>query len=93
MANYSKGAQGVFHNSMYEHEDDIGEFSDHSADAFASVECTYCGEEVEIAIDPDGGDHQEYVEDCPVCCSPWNVDVRYSEDGSASVELTPADGD
>lgn len=62
-------------------------------DSFAVVSCVYCGEEVEIAIDAGGGSHQQYVEDCPVCCSPWNVDVRYTPDGTAVVDLTPADGD
>ncbi|CAN5791361.1 CPXCG motif-containing cysteine-rich protein [soil metagenome] len=49
--------------------------------------CPYCGAEVEIALDPGGGSVQHYVEDCEVCCSPWDVLVRYGSDGLAEVEL------
>ena len=61
-------------------------------DTFAEATCVYCGEQVEMAIDPDGGVHQQYVEDCPVCCSPWNVDLQYLDDGTAILQLEPADG-
>jgi ribosomal protein L37AE/L43A len=32
--------------------------------------CPSCGEAIDVRIDPTGGMHQEYVEDCPVCCRP-----------------------
>ena len=32
--------------------------------------CASCGEENEIVIDPSGGAHQSYTEDCTVCCRP-----------------------
>jgi hypothetical protein len=32
--------------------------------------CPHCGEEVDTAPDPGGGEQMEYVEDCPVCCRP-----------------------
>jgi cysteine-rich CPXCG protein len=32
--------------------------------------CPHCGEEVDTAPDPGGGESMEYVEDCPVCCRP-----------------------
>jgi hypothetical protein len=57
-----------------------------------SVACPYCGETVELSLDPGSGSTQEYVEDCPVCCQPWLVRVRYSRDGSADVSITPLDG-
>ncbi|MEN9817251.1 MAG: Cysteine-rich, partial [Gemmatimonadota bacterium] len=38
-------------------------------------------------LDPAGGDLQEYVEDCEVCCRPWRVEVTYDETGAPSVEL------
>lgn len=34
----------------------------------ASYTCDACGEEIVIPIDASGGSHQDYVEDCPVCC-------------------------
>lgn len=54
--------------------------------------CPYCGETVEILIDQGGGSHQSFVEDCEVCCQPWNVTVQIEPDGSASVSLTAEDG-
>ena len=61
------------------------------ADMEAVVICPYCGEEAEIAVDPGGGSSQAYVEDCPVCCSPWMVRVQYSGgDVNVSVEQTNA---
>jgi hypothetical protein len=55
------------------------------------VYCPYCNETVEISLDPGGGTAQEYVEDCEVCCQPWNVTVHYREDGTAAVSVTPLD--
>jgi hypothetical protein len=55
------------------------------------VSCPYCGEEVLMHLDPGSGPRQQYVEDCPVCCRPWGVAVRYAVDGSAEVELTAED--
>lgn len=64
---------------------------DGTADMEAVVMCPYCGEETEITVDPGGGSKQAYVEDCPVCCSPWMVHVQYSGgDVSVSVEQTNA---
>lgn len=40
--------------------------------------CPYCGEPVELEVDPSGGRRQVYEEDCPVCCRPWQVRVRIS---------------
>ncbi|MEX2572320.1 MAG: CPXCG motif-containing cysteine-rich protein [Gemmatimonadota bacterium] len=43
--------------------------------------CPYCGETVELLVDPGGGSPQTFVEDCPVCCQPWQVEVlEQSED-------------
>ena len=64
---------------------------DDSADPDAIVSCPYCGEAVNIALDPGGGPAQEYVEDCQVCCQPWRVSVRYQHDGQALVSLTALD--
>ncbi len=58
-----------------------------SADTAALIRCPYCGEEVEITIDPGGGTEQEYVEDCEVCCRPWQVHVTFDLDGAADVQV------
>jgi len=64
---------------------------DGTADTAALVDCPYCGETAEIALDPGSGARQEYVEDCPVCCQPWRVRVRYSTEGAAQVVVDTAD--
>jgi hypothetical protein len=61
---------------------------DGQADLAAAVACPYCATVVEIALDPGGGARQDYVEDCEVCCRPWQVTVRYGPDGAAEVSLT-----
>ena len=35
----------------------------------ASVQCPYCGERIAIVVD-GSVEHQQYVEDCSVCCRP-----------------------
>jgi endogenous inhibitor of DNA gyrase (YacG/DUF329 family) len=42
---------------------------------FAAVSCPYCGEPVELVVDESAGS-SAYVEDCPVCCRPMQVDVE-----------------
>lgn len=41
--------------------------------------CPYCGETAETFPDPGGGEHQDYVEDCAVCCRPIRFLITYSE--------------
>jgi hypothetical protein len=65
---------------------------DGTADTEADVACPWCGEWSTIGLDPGGGPHQQYVEDCQVCCRPWRVHVTYGEDGSADVHAD-ADAD
>lgn len=57
----------------------------------AWVGCPYCGESVEVLLDPGGGTLQEYVEDCEVCCRPWHLTVRIQGDGTAVVEASTLD--
>ncbi|WP_420128936.1 CPXCG motif-containing cysteine-rich protein [Longimicrobium sp.] len=64
---------------------------DGTADTGATVFCPYCGEPVDIALDPGSGPRQEYVEDCQVCCRPWQVHVTYLSDGSAEVTVEASD--
>ena len=59
-------------------------------DDSAEVSCPYCGQTVEIILDPGGGRSQDYVEDCEVCCRPWRVSVRFNREGGADVTLEPA---
>ena len=43
--------------------------------------CESCGEEIVVPLDRSGGKHQEYVEDCPVCCCANVIQVRFDVDG------------
>ena len=38
------------------------------------IQCPYCGEAIEIAIDLSVR-KQEYIEDCQVCCQPMTLVV------------------
>ena len=56
-----------------------------------TIACPYCGEGNTIRVDEGGGKVQQYVEDCQVCCQPWEVTVRF-DDGDPEVELRTLDG-
>ena len=66
-----------------EREGRIGSGSDLQTEA--EVTCPYCGESMAITLDAGGGATQEYIEDCQVCCRPWQVHVSYDEAGTAEV--------
>jgi hypothetical protein len=72
--------------------DDDGELpAEPGLETEAEVTCPHCGVTVTIALDAAGGRAQEYVEDCEVCCRPWQVRVWYDAAGSAKVGLLPLD--
>ena len=52
--------------------------------------CPYCGEPLELWLDPSAGD-QDYIEDCAVCCRPiecrltvrgedWQLELHRDDD-------------
>ena len=47
----------------------------------ATYVCDECGEEIVIPVDLTQGEHQEYVEDCPVCCCPNVIQIEIDDDG------------
>ena len=53
------------------------------------VTCPYCGEEVEIYLEPDV--RGQFVQDCEVCCNPWNVHVKGRGERRV-VDVSRADG-
>lgn len=75
-------------DSLLDEEFPLG---DGVADLASEVHCPYCGESVEITLDPGSGTHQQYVEDCYVCCRPWLVSVTYHDNGSADVQVDAND--
>lgn len=55
----------------------------------ATYICDSCGEEIVIPVDVSAGRHQQYVEDCPVCCCPNVIHVDIDEDDRVSVYSRP----
>jgi len=53
------------------------------------VTCPYCGEAVEIYLEPDVAG--SFVQDCEVCCSPWRIRIR-GRGENRSIEVAKADG-
>ena len=54
-----------------------------------TVTCPYCGEEIEIYLEPDVSG--SLVQDCEVCCNPLRLRIRRDED-DRWVEVGRADG-
>jgi cysteine-rich CPXCG protein len=53
------------------------------------VTCPYCGEEVEIYLEPDV--RGTLIQDCEVCCNPWQLRVSFDE-GERYLDVSRADG-
>ena len=51
-----------------------------------TVECPYCGETIDVLIDPTA-EQQDYVEDCQVCCRPIDFEVTVSMAGTVDVKV------
>lgn len=51
----------------------------------ATYLCENCGEEILIPVDVSAGSIQDYVEDCPVCCTPHVLHVEIDEDGTVLI--------
>lgn len=54
-----------------------------------SLTCPYCGEDVEVYVEPDV--RGTFVQDCEVCCNPWRLRV-VRRGGEREVEVSRADG-
>ena len=52
------------------------------------IGCPYCGEVFATRVDTGPVDGT-YVEDCPVCCAPIDLAVRWPPEGGPP-EVTPA---
>ena len=52
-----------------------------------TIQCPYCWESIEIIVDCSV-EHQEYVEDCEVCCQPIIMSIAVSMDGQPEVNVT-----
>jgi hypothetical protein len=52
-----------------------------------SVNCPYCGERIGVLLDPSVP-HQNYIEDCQVCCRPIVFDVIAGVDDDIIVTVS-----
>lgn len=43
----------------------------------AHFQCAACFSWIETTVDESGGSHQQYVEDCQVCCQPNVLTVTW----------------
>ncbi len=57
----------------------------HAVDQEVSYVCDSCGEEIVVPVDITAGDHQDYVEDCPVCCHPMRLQIDIDGDGEVNI--------
>ena len=57
---------------------------------FVTVQCPYCGESFETAVDPSAGSFR-YIEDCQVCCQPIELAGEVDEAGTL-ISVTAARG-
>lgn len=57
-------------------------------DDIVTVQCPYCFEVVEIDLDPET--RGALVQDCEVCCNPWQLHVHRDEDGNVTVDIERA---
>ena len=56
--------------------------------ATRAATCPHCGEPVDTYPDPGGGEAQEYIEDCAVCCRPNRIVAVFSpEDDAYRIEV------
>ena len=51
-----------------------------------TVRCPYCGEWLEVFIDPSVR-RQEYIEDCQVCCRPITLTVTLDGDDDTTAHV------
>lgn len=50
-----------------------------------TLQCPYCFQSIEIVVDASVS-HQEYIEDCSVCCRPILLNVVIDQDGGVQVD-------
>lgn len=50
-----------------------------------TVVCPWCHEAQLLVVDPSS--HGQMIQDCGVCCRPWQVHVEWSEDGELRVRI------
>lgn len=59
-----------------------------SDDDVAFVTCPYCFQDLELWLDPET--EGSLVQDCEVCCNPWQVFIWRDEDGRLHADVSRA---
>ena len=52
-------------------------------------QCPYCWEQISMLVDTSQV-HQNYIEDCEVCCNPLHIFYRADEEGISEFDVRPA---
>ena len=58
-------------------------------DEIHRAQCPYCGAWQELILDPES--EGTMVQDCEVCCEPWEMTVKKTRSGTLSVTLARMD--
>jgi hypothetical protein len=51
------------------------------------IHCPYCREKISVALDCSI-EHQQYIEDCQVCCRPITFNVSIGPDSEITVAVS-----
>jgi hypothetical protein len=73
------------------HRDKLENVSEGGGEEFIPVMCPYCGEMAELTVEDEGWSRQSYVQDCPVCCQPWQVDLVRDAEGDWNATVRTSD--
>ena len=55
-----------------------------------TIVCPYCGEAVAITLEHEI--RGVLVQDCEVCCNPWQLRIVHAGGGERSIDVSRADG-
>jgi hypothetical protein len=58
----------------------------HTSDVEGRYFCDACNQEIFVPLDVSAGQHQDFVEECPVCGSPMVLQADIQQDGRARVD-------
>jgi transposase-like protein len=58
---------------------------------YLPITCPYCGQPSDLDVDDSGASRQSYVQDCPVCCQPWQVEVTRDREGDWEASVRTGD--
>lgn len=75
------------HAPQFPHEPEAAPEAEQDVELEHRMRCPYCAEPVLVAVAPEDSHQARYVEDCPVCCRPWQVEVTQ---GRVSIERDEA---